>query len=1028
MRQFCLFTLLLASLITPATAVSAQGTATGTITGRVVDQQTQQGISDVNVTISGTTLGTRTAADGTFRISGVRPGPVVVRAARIGFAPSTQTVRVTADAASTARFALNPTAVTLDVVVTSAVTGRAERRREVGANVSNINVAEIQQGPITKFTDILAGRATGVTMQSPSGTSGTSQRIRIRGANSLSLSNEPLVFLDGAQVTNSNAIGQGVGGQAVSRLNDINPDDIENIEILKGPAASALYGTAAANGVLLITTKRGRAGKPVFNAYVERGSLEDRTDYPSNYLSYLAVTPNAPLRTSTGAFNFAARVPCTNSNAAAGLCTRDSLAVFNPLRDPRTTPYSTGDNQSFGVSASGGNESVRYFVSADQQREQGVISYNTFRKSGIRANLDTRFSDKVDLRFSSSYTDSRIALNSNDNSIFSPLINGINGSAFFYDTLPDGKRSFRNYGFGFTPEDLAEFVANQEVDRFTLGAITGYRPAGWLRANLNLGLDYINRHDFRTLQPGRLPIAQSFTIGNRGSTRANQYLYTGSGSLEARFTPFWDIASTSTVGAGYNRNLLESTVGFGAGIVEGTRNLGATSSLFSVDEGFNEVISVGGFVQQQFAWKDRVFLAASVRGDDNSAFGNDFGFIVYPGASLSWVVSEEPWFMNRLRFVSNLRLRAAYGRSGLRPDFRDAVTFFSPVAVSVAGQEVSAVTLASTGNLDLRPEKSDEVEFGFDAGLLDGRLSLEFTNFNKTSRDALIRRLLPPSLGLTGSQFVNIGEIRNSGTELSLDARVFDTERAGLSVRISSTDVSNRIEDLGKTATGDTISDIILNRGAQRHQRTRSAGAFFQRPIRFNDADGNGLLSRSEVTLGDSLVFMGHSIPRYTRSISVDLRILRSIRISTLFEGRGGFKQFNFTEAFRCVFRGDAGCVGNFDPGASLEDQAAFIANRFGGAAPSKPGASSAGYIEDASFVKWREASISFALPASLTRNIAMLRGASLTFSGRNLKTWTDYPGLDPEIVEAAATSFNQSEFNTQPPVRYFLTRLNFTF
>ena len=1022
------FAFLFAAALLPALARAQQ---TGTISGRVLERGTQQPIPDANVVIVGTGIGTRTNENGVYRITGVAAGPVQLRATRIGFAAGTQSLTVPSGGTESADFQLGQVATQLDAVVTSAVTGQAERRREVGANVGNVAVAQLEKGPITRFSDVLQGRTAGVIVQAASGTTGTSQRIRIRGANSLSLSNEPLVFVDGTAVTNSNALSSGVGGQAVSRLNDLNPDDIETIEVLKGPAASALYGTTAANGVILITTKRGRSGATRWNTYAETGTQKDVANYPANYLSYLTLQPNAPVVTSTGAFNAAARTPCFNFNRAAGLCTIDSTAVFNTLTDPRTSPFGLGHINKFGVNAGGGSDQVRYYVGVDNQSEHGVVSYNTLNKLGVRANLNANLAKSADFALSSQYTRSQLALNSNDNSIFSPLINGLVGSPFFFpntDTLT--RHNVLNYR-SFTPENLNDYVSHQNVDRFTLGGVTNYRPWSWLTANLNLGLDYIGRFDFRTLQPNRLPIAQSFTIGNRASEHTSNYLYTGTGSLSARFNPRSDLVSTSTIGAAYNRNLLQSTNGFGAGIVEGTQNLGATSSLFAVGEDFSEVISIGGFIRQELAWKDRIFLAASLRQDDNSAFGVRFGRINYPGVNASWVLSEEPWFPKSDLF-SNLRLRAAYGQSGQRPDFRDAVTFFSPVAVLVAGQELSAVTLSRTGNLNLRPELSKEFEFGVDVSFLQDRVSLELTRFDKRSRDALISQPLAPSFGLTESVLRNLGSLTNKGSEAQLDLRLLQGDRTALNVRATATTLKNRIVDIGKDATGKPLNPIIINRGNQRHQQGYSAGAFFQRPVTFTDANGDGILSRSEVLVGDTAVFLGDALPRWSRAISADLKLLGAIRVATLFEGRGGNKQLNFSEQFRCtsgVSFGDRGCSAIGNPTASLKEQATFIASRFGGAAPSRPGTSQALYIEDGGFVKWRELSVTFDLPKSFgLSRLGGATGASITLAGKNLHTWTNYTGIDPEIVEAATTQFNQSEFNTQPAPRYYTLRLNLTF
>ncbi|MDQ3606790.1 MAG: SusC/RagA family TonB-linked outer membrane protein, partial [Gemmatimonadota bacterium] len=999
--QMSKFSRLLATLVAvaliPAGAL-AQGT--GTVSGRVTGEGGNVPLAGVQVRVQGTERRAVTGQNGGYSISGVPAGRQTIDASVIGREAGSVVVAVLPGQTATANFSLAATALELEGIVVNAITGRQERKREVGANVATIEVADINKGPITKFADVLTGRTAGVNLQGVAGTTGTSQRIRIRGANSLSLSNEPLVYIDGILFSNSKG-GLGVGGQDFSRLNDLNSEDIASIEVLKGPAASALYGTAAANGVLLITTKKGRSGGAVWRAYAEAGTLEDVNDYPEQFLAFQVNDPSQPFLTSLGRLNTGTSlqqsrrtgpfVACPNLDFAAGLCRRDEVVRFNFLEDSRTSPFSTGERFKGGFNVSGGSDALTYYVSADTEDEQGVISFNTLDKQNFRANFTARISDKLNLGISSGYIDSKVVLNQNDNNIFSPLINGLLATPFFIpgqDTLRSpGSRP--GLGFGYSIQDISNIVTTQEVDRFIGGLNGTYVPLPWLSANANVGLDFFTRYDFETIQPGRLPIGSPFTEGFRAAVRSNSYQYTGNGSTTAKFDLRDNLVSTSTLGASYNRQLFENTSCFGAGIVEGTRSCGASSSQFSVDEDFSEIITVGGFFQQALAINDRIFLAASVRGDDNSAFGQNFGFIYYPSASASWVVSEEPFFP-QLNFLSNLRLRAAYGTSGLRPNFRDAVTLLSPVAVTVGGQELSAVTLNRTGNDELKPEKSTEFEFGFDSGLFDDRLSAEVTYFTKRSEDALISRRLPPSFGLTTSVFDNLGAIRNSGTELALNARVLEFPRALLNLRISATALDNEIVELG-----EGVEPIIFNRGNQRHQQGFPAGAFFQAPIIFNDADGNGILTRNEVRIDSTrftqvrnaqgeletipFEFFGPSLPTQTQSLSGDLTLFEFLNISTLFERRAGNKSINFTERFRCtagagrITRG--GCSGASNPDATLEEQAAFIGARFFG--------TNAGYIEDTDFVKWREVAVRVGTPTFLARSLPALGGATLTLSGR---------------------------------------------
>ncbi len=1000
-----------------ALATAPLAAQTGTITGTVMDAATGQPLIGAQMVIPGTNIGALTNQAGRYLILAAPTGEVQIRAVIIGYSQETRTVTVTAGQSAVANFELSASAIQLEGVVVNAVTGRDQRVREIGTNTSTIDVNQIKPATVTSISDLLSGRSEGVILQDVNGTTGTAQRIRIRGANSLSLSNEPLVYVDGVQYSNANTLSIGVGGQEAGRLNDLNPADIANIEIVKGPAAAALYGTAAANGVLLITTKRGRAGDAEWNFYAETGQLSDRTDYPANYMAYSVIgNASASLSNPDGTFNSTDFARCPNRSAAAGDCAQDGVAVFNTLTDPRTTPFSTGSRNRYGASVRGGNERVTYYLSGEYQDETGVIQYNTLDKITMRANLNAAIREDVDVSVTTGYTQSGTGFNSNDNSVFSPILNGLLGEGYFIPEAPGDRPGVnrRNYGFSWNQYDNSKYIIHDDVDRFTIGSNVQYRPADWLSLNANGGMDLIDGHTYRTLQPRLLNLAESWYNGFRQSDRQNRYTYTFNSSAVARYNPAQDLLSTTTVGVSYNRALRELTSCYGSSLVQGTASCGTTAALFSIDEEFSEVIQVGGYVSTELAWRDRLFLAGALRGDDNSAFGADFGFILYPSANLSWVIGEEDWFPE-LSFLSSLRVRTAWGQSGLRPDFRDAVTLYNPTTVASDAGDVPGITVSSTGNLELKPERSSEIEMGFDAALFDNRLGVDFTYFRKTSKDALISRRLPPSYGVAASRFENLGRIRNAGTELGLNFDALRRDDLGLTLRASVTTLSNEVLDIGG------VEDIVQNRGLQRHKEGYPAGAFFQVPYTINDADGNGLLTNDEVILGDTAVYIGPPLPTYQVSFGGEVRLFDWIRVSTLFEARGGNYQGNDSESFRCGFRSNRGCEAVGNPNASLEEQARYISDRYLGSAY--------GYVESADFVKWRELSVTLDMPQSVVNTAPRLNGLSVTLSGRNLATWTDYTGLDPETVEGGGSAnFSQSEFNTQPPVRFFMVRLTYSF
>ena len=277
----------------------------GTVTGMVIDADTQQPLAGAQVVVSGTNRGTLTNQAGRYLIPNVPAGTYEIRVVIIGFSQQTQDITVTAGGTAVADFEMATSAVEIDGITVNVITGETQRARELGTNNSVIGLDDIEPAAVSSLSEVLSGRTEGVTLNAVNGAVGTSQRIRIRGANSLSLSNEPLIFVDGIQFSNDDT-SIGVGGQETSRLNDLNPNDIESIEVLKGPAATGLYGTQAANGVLLITTRKGKAGRARWNFYAEGGQSEVFADFPDNYRQLSlrpGGDPNAPFLREGGGYN-----------------------------------------------------------------------------------------------------------------------------------------------------------------------------------------------------------------------------------------------------------------------------------------------------------------------------------------------------------------------------------------------------------------------------------------------------------------------------------------------------------------------------------------------------------------------------------------------------------------------------------------------------------------------------------------------------------------------------------------------------
>ncbi|HEX2188704.1 MAG TPA: SusC/RagA family TonB-linked outer membrane protein, partial [Longimicrobiaceae bacterium] len=844
-RMICLGVVLAWSILAPHGAGAQQR---GAIAGRVATQAGGQPLAGATVTVGGTALRAVTDQAGAYRIANVPAGTHDVTATILGYAPRSQRVTVAAGETADAAFALEASALEIGGLVVTA-SGREQRRRELGNAVGSIDVSEVNLAPVSDFSQLVQGRVAGTTVLQSSGTTGGGSRIRIRGSNSISLNNSPLLIVDGVRVddaaTGENVLGFGVGGQEPSALNDINPEDIENVEILKGPAAAALYGTAAANGVIQITTKRGRAGSPQFRFWTEYGTLEQPTRFPDN------VTARGTLVPGSGVTNVAPGTlgRCDNIRRAIGSTPGPSeigcSAVtetfrYNPLENPATAPFQDGNRRSVGGSVSGGGQEATFYVSGEYEDETGVLPQNDLRRVRVQASLTGNVGSSLTVGAKAGFVESDLQLPQSDNALFGILPMGLQGSP-----LPANVET--NGGFANDPAFFYDWKTFQDLSRFTGSVRADWRPLAWLSANANAGLDRAAR-----LEVNRLPrenaygvFGPPFDAGFIQNYDYDIYNASANGSATAVFPVGDDLVSTTSLGSQYLRETLRRLYAFGAGLTPGIEtSLGGATSDFSAFEQNALNATVSAYAQQQLAWRDRLFLNLAARGDQNTAFGADIGWIWYPSASVSWVLSEEPFFP-QAAWMSNLRLRAAYGQSGLRPGPDDALQSFAPTVATFQSTDLPGFIVNQVGNPDLKPERSTEWEMGVEAGFLDERIGFQATYFDKTSRDALVARPLPPSLGASQQRFENLGRVDNRGLELVLNAQPLRRESLQWGLTLTGSWIRNELVDLGSDAQGNPIPPIIfgLNVDTQRHAEGYPLGAWFQRPVvSFADANGDGLL------------------------------------------------------------------------------------------------------------------------------------------------------------------------------------------
>lgn len=1025
--------LVLAGTIAVAVPQARAQSGPGTLSVRVTDAANQRPVEAARVFLVGTTFAGATGVDGRLSLRGIPAAEYTIRVLRVGYTEQTKRVPIAAGQTVTLEFAMATAAVNLAAVVTTA-TGE-QRRVEIGNATANIDVSKVlEAAPVSNLSDLLNSRAPGVTVTSGSQT-GTGSRIRVRGMNSVSLSNEPIWIIDGIRMTSDNAAfntatgsGGTTGGNNASRVGDLNPEEIENIEIVKGPSAATLYGTDAANGVILVTTKKGRAGAARWNVYGEGGTLFDKNYYPSAY-SLFAKTGTSGVSSRTNG--------CSLQSIGTGVCKADSTVSLNIFDEKDLTPVGTGDRRQVGAQVSGGTEAVRYFFSVEDEKETGVLSLpqferdrfaasdlplrpwtdrpNVMARKSLRMNLNAAVNPKLDLAVATNFinVNQRYSLESNATAgLGSHLFGGPgtreNGTVSGLNTPLLGYRAW-------TPGYMWQEKTGQEVNRFIWSAGANWRPYSWLANRATVGSDFTGRSDENLLLRGEgPPLTATTRLGARGINRVNTNNITVDLGSTATYNLF-NLNLKTTGGAqyiGYESSFAQTG---STQLAPGSQIVGS-GTIPSVSEGTTIQRTFGVYVEQAINVGDRLFLTAAVRSDQNSAFGTNFQSIVYPKASASYLISQEDWW-KAPDFVNSVRLRYAYGQSGVQPGPNDAIRFFTANSTSIAGTDQPTVIQAALGNDNLKPERSGEQETGFEVGMFGGRLNLDATYYSKITQDALISAVLPPSYGSVTSQLRNLGSVKNAGVEVAINAQLLQGDRLGWDINLSGSANDNKVVSLGNNPPQvGTTSRIVAG---------YPISGLWARPITgWDDKNGDGLLTyfadaaRNEVFVADSAIFRGYAAPRYSVTLGSGWDLFsRKLRISTMFDYRSGNKWYNNTERIRCT---RPNCAGRLDLKADFIDQATNIA------ANEHPARTLDGFFQPGAFVRLREMSVQYTVAPALASKLMRAKSLNVVLTGRNLFLSTKYRGTDPESgFNTTSGTEAPNEFQTVGPPSYFIFRVN---
>ena len=963
-------------LVTVPSLLRAQD---GTVAGTVVAQGNQRALAGVEVGVAGTPgKGAVTDASGRFRVTGLTGPTVVLNVRVLGFRPLTDTVQV---GTTNLRIEMSERVVELNSVVVTGTAGGAQVR-ELGTSVSVVNAADIQaQTAVPTVQGLITGRAPGVDVISATGQVGAGSQIRVRGVGSFSLSGTPLVYIDGVRTNNGQT---GI----VSRFNDIAPEEIASIEVLKGPAAATLYGTEAARGVINIITKRGTPGSSAFNFSAQTGSMwfDDaenrmRTNYWLN--------------------------PVTNEVWSANMVKSE--------RERGTPLFRTGDTYNFTANASGGAGIYRHFIGGEFSQAEGIVTSNERTQKNGRANLSVVPSSKLSIETSAGYLNSKTTTAGEGGSAgaiwgqFALPQRTVAACPYLFTTVPRGCGWARG-SIVSPPEVYAQTSNWQDVRRFTGSASLKYDPVPWLSNRFLIGTDY-TMEDLNSLLPFQTDSVIVFFLGSRfdgqrsettQQTTYNTYDY----AATAKYGVWGDVQAKSTLGVQYYTNKQTTLTASGQHFpTPGVTTISATGLKGAPTSNLIANNTLGSYLQQEFAWSNRLFVTGAVRVDNNSAFGSEADFTTYPKISASWVASDEPSVKSHLPdFISDLRLRGAYGGSGQQPLTNSALRTLAPVA-GPNGQ--TTLTNSTIGNPDLKPERVLGAELGLEAGMFGDRVGIDLTLYRDVSHDAILASTVAPSTAFGAStQFVNAGQINKKGYELALKGQVLNERRYGWDMQFNLAGTKAEIIKLGSGAdtsinvTGGNTS--VGTVGVVFHRVGYSPFDIFTyrvRSARYDPTtkkatdlmcdDGKGgtiaCFVPGSSSLQAPLVNVGHSLPTTTGSWINTFRF-SSFRLYAMIDFQRGFRKTDTNYEQMCQVFG--ACLENIHPEQYDPVQVAHAQN--GG------GQLQDFYIRSGNFAKLRELSLSYDAPVRTARYVGA-RSVSITLTGRNMHMWTKYTGLDPE-------------------------------
>lgn len=989
-----------------------------TINGEVVDSKGLP-LPGVTVQVKGTKNIVISSKDGKYTITAPENNSILVFSC-VGFTSQ----EVVVGTRTQINITLSEQALGLDEVVV--VGYGSQKRQDLTGSISSVSEKELKATPVTSFDQALQGRAAGVQIIQNSSAPGGSTTIRIRGGNSIQGGNEPLYVIDGIPVYNDS----GNSGATLNRLSGIDPNDIQSIEILKDASATAIYGSRGANGVVIVTTKRGKAGVTNINFESYYGTQQVRRKYPLLNATEFAILSNE-----------------ANTNDGSNpIYTDAQIAAFGEGTDWQDEIFRKAPIQNYSLSLNGGDDKTRFAISGNYFNQKGIVLNSDFKRGAIRVNLDKDVSDKIKIATNLALTRSLSNRTSSDGGLGQPgqvISNALQISPTLPVFAPDGSYTLQNIPGGqLTDNPVATAVDSRDLVSLNriLGSVSGdYSILDNLKLRVLVGLDGILSKEQSYLPKS---ILSGFRLGGQASI-ANGQSFTWLNENTLTYNKTFDKVHDLTLLVGYTQqaNRTESDRAASRNFINDNftyNNLGSGSINLTPASSVGASGLASYLARVNYGYKSKYLLTATVRSDGSSKFGINHRYGFFPSASVAWRMSEED-FIKKINFFSELKLRASYGLTGNQEGIGNypSLAILNSQNYVFGNAKINGIGPSQIANPDLKWESTAQSDLGLDIGAFSGRLLVTIDGYLKRTKDLLLNITVPSTSGYANA-LKNLGEVENKGIELGINSQNLVgkfTWNTNFNIAYNKNTVLNigTASEIfaGQNANiGQNISTNIIKVG-------QPLGSFYGYVTDgvFQTSDNISLSAQPTAKPGDRRYkdlnsdnkiddrdrqIIGQAQPKFVGGLTNNLSF-KNVELSFFFQGVSGNSILNANRFELEYLNGstnqDRDMLNRWTPTNTNTDIPRASVNRPANLISTRQ-------VEDGSYLRLKNIRLGYSFPKKML-TAANIKSLKVYASAENLITWTNYSGYDPEVNRFGQDNLSQGfDFGSYPASKTFLLGL----